>query len=316
MGAPPTRARGDDPDSIGIRVEIEGLASPIELRLDARDAANDLLPVRGAYHWPLEPSALLGAPGTLDEMLARPEAEGPTCHYIAAERLGPRDIHALSRHEVRLRELGSDGSNTIAFLDTHASQVVEPALRRDDAVSPQLGSQVTAWLGEVSPGIRIRTTSYQELTRASLSVSFTSGQATSRRLRPSGVGFGVSYTLPVLVALLASRPGDLVLLENPEAHLHPRGQMAMGDLMARAASAGIQVLCETHSDHVLNGVRLAVKQGLLASPGVALHYFSRTNDGERVLHVVDSPRVGPDGRLDRWPQGFFDQWDIALERLL
>jgi predicted ATPase len=107
-----------------------------------------------------------------------------------------------------------------------------------------------------------------------------------------------------------------VLLENPEAHLHPRGQMAMGDLMARAASAGIQVLCETHSDHVLNGVRLAVKQGLLASPGVALHYFSRTNDGERVLHVVDSPRVGPDGRLDRWPQGFFDQWDIALERLL
>ena len=115
---------------------------------------------------------------------------------------------------------------------------------------------MTAWLGEVSPGVRLATALHPEVNRATLSVRFTAGRAISRRLRPTAVGFGLSYTLPVLVALLASKPGSLVLLENPEAHLHPRGQMAMGDLLARAAAAGIQAVVETHSDHVLNGVRL------------------------------------------------------------
>lgn len=158
-------ARGDDPDAIGLRVELAGIGGLVELRLDASDRQSDFLPVRGSYQWPLEPTALLGRPINALEHASR--VAGPSCHYVAAERIGPRDIHALSRHEVRERDLGHDGSNTVAFLDTHASQVVEAPLRRDDAASAQLASQVTAWLGEISPGVRISTTSHQELSRAS-----------------------------------------------------------------------------------------------------------------------------------------------------
>lgn len=158
-------ARGDDPDAIGLRVELAGIGGLVELRLDASDRQSDFLPVRGSYQWPLEPTALLGRPINALEHASR--VAGPSCHYVAAERIGPRDIHALSRHEVRERDLGHDGSNVVAFLDTHASQVVEAPLRRDDAASAQLASQVTAWLGEISPGVRISTTSHQELSRAS-----------------------------------------------------------------------------------------------------------------------------------------------------
>jgi predicted ATPase len=76
----------------------------------------------------------------------------------------------------------------------------------------------------------------------------------------------------------------------------------------------VQVIVETHSDHLLNGVRVAVKQGAISADDVALHYFERdVRTGES---HIESPRVLPDGQLDSWPEGFFDQWDKSLDALL
>lgn len=307
-------ARGDDADSVRMSVGFTG-GEDLFFRFDASDKAANVMPVLDKRLPPESNSALLNTGGSLGK--DRHAHSGSRFQYLAAERLGPREVHAVSKHHVdNLRDVGSDGSYAVAFLDAHGADPVHERMRRSDAASPQLLSQVTAWLGEVSPGVRISTLQYQELGRAAMSLSFVSGQATSRKLRATGVGFGVSYTLPVLVAILSSRPEDIILIENPEAHLHPRGQMALGGLLAKAASAGVQVLCETHSDHVLNGVRLAVKQRELSPEAAALHYFSRRDDGERIVHRVASPRIDSDGRIDAWPEGFFDQWDIALERLM
>ena len=90
----------------------------------------------------------------------------------------------------------------------------------------------------------------------------------------------------------------------------------MGELMAAAAAGGVHVVVETHSDHVLNGARLTVKRGALKPTDVSLNYFSRADDGQRIVHHVASPAMNADGRLDSWPAGFFDQWDLALEKLL
>lgn len=243
---------------------------------------------------------------------------GESFAYLGAERIGPRVLHALSASQVERADLGADGSFAVAFLDAQGARTVSSALRHQDAASFGLLSQVTAWMGEVSPGVRVNTESLSGVSAARLSFGFALGAATTRPLRPTSVGFGLSYTLPVVVALLATPPGGLVLIENPEAHLHPRGQMAMGELIARAASAGVQVLVETHSDHVLNGLRLAVKDGLISHDRVALHFFRRTEREEdgvaRIRHVVDSPTLDADGRIDEWPEGFFDQYDLALGR--
>jgi predicted ATPase len=148
-----------------------------------------------------------------------------------------------------------------------------------------------------------------------LEYSFVTGKHVSNSFRSTNVGFGLTYTLPVIVALLASNTGSLIMLENPEAHLHPEGQVRIGELMALAASCGIQVIVESHSDHILNGIRLAVYNQQIACDKIMLHYFERKEFNQGQTSVV-TPRIDQNGRIDRWPDGFFDVWDKCLETLL
>ena len=124
--------------------------------------------------------------------------------------------------------------------------------------------------------------------------------------RPVHTGFGLTQTLPIVVAALTARKGGIILIENPEVHLHPGAQSLMGRLLADIARAGIQVIVETHSDHVLNGVRRAVKAERLTADQVAIHFFRpRSDDETQVL----SPAIDDSGDIDDWPEGFFDQFD-------
>ena len=107
---------------------------------------------------------------------------------------------------------------------------------------------------------------------------------------------------------------SLLLMENPEAHLHPQGQASLGELIAQCVSDGVQIIVETHSDHLLNGLRLAVKNKHIRSDKVVLHLFSRATETGEVF--VQSPAVLENGRVSNWPDGFFDQWDKDIEALL
>ena len=84
-------------------------------------------------------------------------------------------------------------------------------------------------------------------------------------------------------------------------HLHPRGQALIGHFLARAAVCGIQVVLETHSDHVLNAIRVAVKEGLLAPEAVQINFFQLKNGKSRLV----CPQIDQDGHLDPWPEDFF-----------
>jgi|SRR5579885_563816 predicted ATPase len=236
-------------------------------------------------------------------------------HYLQAERLGPRRFFETSDFLVRQqRQLGVSGEYTAHFLAIFGREDIQPELARADASSLNLIDQVEAWLEEVSPGTRVVLTSNAATDTVSLQYSFLMGTQRSKDYRATNVGFGITYILPILVAVLSSSPGALLLLENPEAHLHPRGQAMMGELLARAAACGVQIIVETHSDHVLNGIRVAVHNGKLKPDDVQLHYFQRRNqDG---LAEVISPNMDRNGRIDRWPEGFFDEWDKSLEALL
>lgn len=126
--------------------------------------------------------------------------------------------------------------------------------------------------------------------------------------RPINTGFGLTQVFPLVVAAISAREDDLLLIENPEVHLHPAGQAAMGVFLAEVAAAGVQVLIETHSDHILNGVRRAVKNGVLRPDDALLHFFRpRDESGERPQ--VETPALDAAGNVDLWPEGFFDQFD-------
>ncbi len=250
---------------------------------------------------------------------------GNKFHYLQAERIGPRPFNEMSDYQVRqLSQLGIKGEYAAHFLAINGQKAIpnsslsHPGVKlktqRDlsSAKSMDLIDQVEAWMGEISPGTRLKIDAKSDVDLMSFQYSY----GDSNPYRATNVGFGISYTLPIIVAVLASTPGTMILIENPEAHLHPKGQVNMGQLLALAANGGVQVVIETHSDHVLNGIRLAVHGGKLDPKNVQLHYFQRHNqEGQAVTDVV-SPKIDRNGRIDRWPDGFFDEWDNSLEILL
>jgi len=237
-------------------------------------------------------------------------------HYLQAERLGPRRFFETSDYLVRgQKQLGPSGEYTAHFLSVWGEETIpNSTLAHPAAISLTLRHQVEAWLGEISPGTQINLTPNAGTDTITLQFAFMMDKVRSNWYRSTNVGFGITYALPILVAVLSSTPGTLLLIENPEAHLHPKGQAQMGDLLARATNGGVQVVVETHSDHVLNGIRVAVHDGKLNPNDVQLHYFQwRKEYGQS---QVSSPHIDRDGRIDKWPDGFFDEWDKNLEALL
>ena len=122
-------------------------------------------------------------------------------------------------------------------------------------------------------------------------------------LSVADVGFGVSQVLPVLVALLVAEPGQLVYIEQPELHLHPRAQVKLAEIIADAANRGVRVVIETHSDLLLLGIQTLVAKGELATDKVILHWFTRDDEG--ITHINNTELEKDGGFSDSaWPEDF------------
>ncbi|RHK75226.1 DUF3696 domain-containing protein [Bacteroides stercoris] len=130
------------------------------------------------------------------------------------------------------------------------------------------------------------------------------------------MGFGISYALPVIVSLLNFKKDKIVIIENPEAHIHPRGQAEMGRLIALAAAAGMQLFVETHSDHIVNGIRVAVKENLINAENVNISYFSRQTTEIEQFCRIQNIRVDRTGELSDYPIDFMDEWNNQLLKLI
>lgn len=251
-----------------------------------------------------------------DDALEKPE-RCPVSFYVSADRLGPQTVLPLRRAFSALPDMGEQSRYVLDVLGRLYNARIPDTLTHPKAQSKLLKDVLDGWLSEIAPGIEF---SFKPDPKADAS------RAEIDTFRPVNVGFGLSYTLPILVAVLgmaAQSPADgwsnvwgerwdekrqlegtLVILENPEAHLHPQGQTAMGRLLALAAASGVQVLVETHSDHLIDGIRLAVKEHAISADDVAFHYLAKNKEG---MTEVKSPKIYADGKLDYWPDGFFDQ---------
>ena len=221
--------------------------------------------------------------------------------YITAERIAPQEAYPLEDPRL-VSVVGSRGEHAVSVLHWGRDEPVIPGLVLPDVPALRL-HQVQRRMSTLFPGCEI---DVQQAPRAN---AVTLGLRTSTAtefLNPVHTGFGLTQILPIVVAALSATSGDIILLENPEVHLHPAGQALMGQFLADVAHSGIQVVVETHSDHVLNGVRRAVKSLQLESEQVAIHFFRPLSD--EAAQVL-SPTLDDSGNIDDWPQGFFDQFD-------
>lgn len=242
--------------------------------------------------------------------------------YLSAYRIAPQKLyHITDESMLRNREFDKSGEYVIQYLDRFRNDDVQNQnILRGTDKDRSLGKQTEYWMDLISPGVRPEIFINDLARTAELRFSYKKGRDLTNAYRSINVGFGITYVLPVVVSLLTAQPGDIIILENPEAHIHPRGQRMLGEMIAAASASGAQIMVETHSDHILNGIRLAVKNRAVRCNTVKLYYLFQKNDvdiaGEPYTHECISPVIDEDGMLSEWPEGFFDEWDNALMELL
>jgi len=134
---------------------------------------------------------------------------------------------------------------------------------------------------------------------------------TNYAVRPINTGFGISYVLPIVVAALSTPPGGILIVENPEVHLHPAAQAELAQFLGYASQSGIQVIIETHSDHIINGLRVFGKDNDLEDGHITINNI-RVIEGIRKITPI---KILKNGDLSDYETGFFDQAEKDLMRL-
>jgi len=236
--------------------------------------------------------------------------------YLNAERLAPQmDYKLMNPLEKNYSRMGNKhGDKAVGVLFDAIDKVADltiPALKAEAVSTLRLGDNVSAWMSYIM-GTKI-TAKVEKVNSEDLRLTYTMGDVAKENVfSPLNSAFGYSYLLPIVTAVLTAKKNGGVLLENPEAHLHPAAQFRLGVFLAMASEQGIQLVVETHSDHLLNGIRVAAKEKKISSDNVAILYFSVRDGGHDAQRIV----LNEDGELDRWPQGFFDEWEKALDTLI
>lgn len=233
-------------------------------------------------------------------------------YYLNAERLGPRNYQQMESTDYL--HCGYHGEFTFDLISKKLMEHVRDNRRFPyDAskVVPNLGKQVEYWLNYIVNGIEASFTSdlSTQLSQMKLQQTFFD----TGLISPYNFGFGISYVLPIIATGLIAEPGTVMIVENPEAHLHPAGQSHIGQFLSQISRDHVQVIVETHSEHVINGIRIDSLKSLTAPEDVCINYFSVSEEEKR--HVVKRVELNESMDILEWPDGFFDQEEKDLKEL-
>lgn len=251
--------------------------------------------------------------------LAKQNLFSTNFQYISAFRFGPmitygRDSAVVSQDK-QISKVQGKCEYAVHFLYQFKNTKVLEDLSLTDSegnYNYQLCNQVELWLQAIAPKIHLNIEPSGEDFKLNYKFdrdkNFTTGEMSA-----VNTGFGISYLLPILVGILSAQPGALILIENPEAHVHPKGQSILMELVAKAVKAGIQIVIETHSDHIINGALVNVKRGILSNNNVMIYFFNR--DEERHVAQTHNLQITASGQIKRPPKDFFDQMQIDLRVL-
>lgn len=236
--------------------------------------------------------------------------------YISAERIGPKLSFAPSSDEW----IDKRGEHTIQMLYERQYDRVDDSIIEgmydifqdidEDELSPTVNDVVNFWMTKMF-GTSAATVSYIEAANIyALGIS-TEQKGGKAVFKPTNVGFGYSYALPILIAGLTARKGTILIVENPEAHLHPSAQSIITKFLGLVANCGVQVFIETHSEHILNALRVMVVQKDIKAKDINVMYFDKKLD-----NYFESIAIEENGKMDHWPVNFFDQAEKDLNVLL
>lgn len=249
--------------------------------------------------------------------------------YLNAQRIDPKASNAGSYSSVvESNDIGKNGQYTAHYIELrgneeiafdnilHENSKIYDEITKQEFVNKTLINQINLWLGEISPGVNVRTT---KVTSDLILLEYVFKQpnyGNTNRFKPENVGFGISHALHVITALLKAKPGDLIIIENPESHIHPRGQAELGKLITMVSENNVQIIIETHSDHIINGIRVAIKDNPEMTKKTILFYFKKEVTDTQQYSRITNIEIDKNGELSEYPEHMLDEWSNQLLKLL
>lgn len=291
--------------------ESDKLKSFINLNLDKVENNNIFIPDK----WP-----------TVFEIFSKISLFNTNFQFISSARLGPlekyeKDDKVVDVHK-QISVIEGKAEYFVHYLDKYKDEDVIEELCIEPELFKDLHTQVLKWEKYIFDGANAE---IQDLGKLGyiLRYSFDNERGTTKKTtgyEAKNVGYGLSYTLPILVAILSAKKGALIIIENPEAHLHPNGIAKLTELICIASQAGIQIIIETHSDHIINGIAVQCllhetenNKGLNKDFVKIYQFYRDKNDSYTISQPVP---LNKGGRISTSPVGFFDQIQKDLEKLL
>ena len=175
----------------------------------------------------------------------------------------------------------------------------------------KLMQEVSHWIDYIMDGGTLEVSGMEDKKSAVLNLLFQTGEKGTRGIKSINCGFGYSYVLPIVIMALTIKKGCL-FIENPEAHLHPEAQSRLMELICRQmGNKNIQVFIETHSEHIVNAVRLRSLKpdSPISYEDVNIYFFDKD-------FSIIPLKMDEDAQIANWPTGFFDQQEIDLSEIL
>lgn len=223
-------------------------------------------------------------------------------YYISVNRIGQENLPKNDDDE----KCGVNGEYIFGFYERQKDKLLNnKKLLSDDADAKTLEAQVNYWLNR---DFEVGVNAYnRKNTQHEFKLEYENADLDNFRLSPFNLGAGVSYLTKILILGLSLKEGDILIVENPEVHLHPNAIADFTEFFEFLAKGGIQVILETHSEYIINKMRYFVFKGRLSTDDVQIYYREKF-DKEFI-----AMRINKDGRyidnkdnVINFPSGFFD----------
>ena len=216
-------------------------------------------------------------------------------NYIAANRLGVSNLESRLGANVAITPRGENVLNVLAY------------------ASAELLKDVEESLSHILSGATLKINNEKE---DSIEIYMDSISGSQHSYRPINVGFGYGYILSLVVQTLIAPQNSILIVENPESHLHPGAQSRLMEfLVTQSVEKNLQIIIESHSDHIVNGVRIAIRKEKISFKNASILHFSRDMHTEG-SPIVEEILIDKRGNLSSYPEDFMDEWTKQLEQLM
>lgn len=234
--------------------------------------------------------------------------ESPKILYISANRTGVLDFY--EKNLSGLTEIGIHCEYAFDYLSKNKDfEIKEKEFIKEKETVPTLGHQVNYWLSYIM-GYEVVSEIIEDVNVVRVRYI---NKKSNKLLRPQHVGTGVSYIAQIIIASLSCKKGDILVVENPEIHLHPKAQSKTIEFLSFLADKGLQIIIETHSDHIFNGLRKAVNNKKIKANQSQIYFFEK--DEKEITNPVKI-EIKENGTIENPRKGLFDQFDEDLDELL